>query len=260
MMRRVLFSLGLAVSFALPVLVRADRDPRAALTAGFADQRAVVDRAATTVGAKLAEAATTRIARARAAYKLLRADAAGIEVEPALAIARRRAAARWLLARDRAELWLLAEEARQLLTARQRVDGDAARAATIPLPAGLVWPVRGTVARGFGPFTHERSGAVLTRRGVDLEVDADADVVAPAAGTVRYAGPIRGLDDGVVLDHGGFLTIIAKLALPSVKAGDQVAQGAVLGRPARYRVYVEVRVQVGPGGTPIDPTTVFPQR
>jgi murein hydrolase activator len=246
------------------------RDPRGILTAAFADQRATVERAAAAVGDKLAAAVATREARARAAYALLRGDTTtavptaartdGAKLEPALAIARRRAAVKWLLARDRDELGLLADEATQLLAARQRIDRDAERAATIALPAALVWPVSGTIARKFGPFEHAKSKTTLTRRGLDLEVGADAVVIAPAAGTVRYIGPIRGLDQGVIVDHGDYLTVTAKLAAPAVHVGDAVEQGTTLGKPARRRVYFEVRVEVGPGGTPIDPETVLPPR
>ena len=235
-------------------------DPRAVVAAAFADQRAVVERTAAIVAEKLAAAAETRAERARDAYKLLRAESDGTDVTPALAIARRRAAARWLLARDRSELWLLAEEASHLLAARQRIERDASRVPTLVLPDAMIWPAKGSIARGFGAFEHERSGATLTRRGVDLEVERDADVVAPSAGTVRYAGPIRGLDEGVIIDHGDVVTVIGKLASPLVTAGATVEQGALIGRPARYRVYIEVRFEVGAGGTPVDPASVFPKR
>lgn len=248
------------------VTATSTRDPRATLIAAFADQRASVDRAATQVDAKLADAVATRTARIRAAYKVLRADDLSPKSEgrspksdSGLVIARRRAAVRYLLSHDRAEQDLLVDEATRLLAARQRIDQDATRAQSVALPAGLIWPIRGTIARHFGPFVHERSGATLTRRGIDLEVTT-TDVVAPAAGTVRYAGAIRGLDAGVIIDHGDYLTVIAKLGSPSLHAGDLVDQGTVVGHPARHRVYLEVRVEVGPGGTPIDPESVLPAR
>jgi murein DD-endopeptidase MepM/ murein hydrolase activator NlpD len=246
-------------------------DPRTSLVTAFADQRASVDRAANAVELKLADAVEVRKARVRAAYKLLRVDDLGPRPEArgprpeaadagGLAIARRRAAVRWLLSRDRLELGLLADEANRLLAARRRIDRDAELAATIDLPAGLIWPARGTISRRFGPYVHEKSGATLTRRGLDLDVAPDAGVIAPAAGTVAYAGPIRGLDQGVIVDHGTFLTVIAKLDTPVVRAGDKVDQGTPLGHPRRHRVYLEVRAEVGPGGTPIDPEAVLPTR
>jgi len=70
---------------------------------------------------------------------------------------------------------------------------------------------------------------------------------------VRYAGPIRGLDQGVILDHGGYLTVIGKLGELALPVGAPIAAGDRIGRAARHRVYLEVRVKLGPGGLPIDP-------
>jgi septal ring factor EnvC (AmiA/AmiB activator) len=78
-------------------------------------------------------------------------------------------------------------------------------------------------------------------------------VRAPADGTVRYAGPIRGLDHGVVIDCGGVWTVVAKLGEVAVATGAFVEAGQRLGAPAKSRVYLEVRVPLGPGGLPVDP-------
>jgi septal ring factor EnvC (AmiA/AmiB activator) len=100
---------------------------------------------------------------------------------------------------------------------------------------------------------HERSKATLSRRGIDLEVDDHRPVTAPAAGTVRYAGPIRGLDQGVIIDHGTFVTVLAKLSDVALPIGTRLAAGDRIGRAARHRVYLEVRIKLGPGGMPLDP-------
>jgi hypothetical protein len=47
--------------------------------------------------------------------------------------------------------------------------------------------------------------------------------------------------------------VLGKLGPPTVATGAQVEVGARLGAAARTRVYLEVRVPVGPGGRPIDP-------
>jgi septal ring factor EnvC (AmiA/AmiB activator) len=57
----------------------------------------------------------------------------------------------------------------------------------------------------------------------------------------------------VILDHGDYLTIVAKLAPLSIPVGTHVARGDRLGHAAQYRVYLEVRAKVAPGGIPIDP-------
>jgi septal ring factor EnvC (AmiA/AmiB activator) len=70
---------------------------------------------------------------------------------------------------------------------------------------------------------------------------------------VRYAGPIRGLDAGLVIDHGDYYTVIGKLGDLGVPVGAPVTRGDRIGRAARHRVYFEVRVKLGAGGRPIDP-------
>jgi len=233
---------------------------RGYVTGALDAQLDVAQRTRITVDDKRDEATAARAHRARAAYKLLRAGAAPSWVEPdeRMATARRRAAARWLLARDRREEALLADEAALLAAAEVRLTADRAYAELVALPAAtLARPVRGPIARAFGPFEHDKSKATLTRRGVDFEVDDDAPVHPPAAGTVLYAGPIRGLDHGLVLDHDGFVSVLGKLAPTSLHIGDHVALGDVIARPVRRRVYFEVRIPIGPGGVPIDPEKLF---
>lgn len=222
-------------------------------------QRASAVTAEGQVEAKRQEAEATRAARARAAYKLLRGAGSPMTVTPErrAAVARSRATARLLLARDRAEATQLADEAALLQAAIARIDADraaaAAAAAARPAPGSLSRPVRGDIARRFGTLEHERTRATLSRRGLDFDVADDAPVVAPADGIVRYAGPMRGLDHGIILDHGTSISVLAKLDPVAFAHGATISRGTVIGHAARRRVYFEVRLPVGPGGTPIDP-------
>jgi septal ring factor EnvC (AmiA/AmiB activator) len=211
-----------------------------------------------TVGDKLHAADIVRLHRIHAAIRLLHAplpDAASADER--MAAARRRAAARLLLERDASERDLLAAETAHLHDAERVVAAAAEKLPTVALPQTLVVPAKGKVSRGFGEYVHSRSNATLSRRGIDLDVDDRAPAVAPADGIVRYAGPIRGLDHGVILDHGDYLTIVAKLGELTLPLGTHVAAGDRLGRAAHRRVYVEVRVKIGPGGLPIDPEPLF---
>jgi murein DD-endopeptidase MepM/ murein hydrolase activator NlpD len=228
-------------------------DPVTALHALLARQLEgeadAIDRARAAVADKLAAADHTRTQRLRAAYRLL----AAVPGDDPVGVARGRAAARLLLGRDAGERGLLVEEDAQLAAAGARIAAERAQLPSIGLPGELARPATGAIARTFGTLAHERSKATLARRGIDLEVDDHSPVVAPASGTVRYAGPIRGLDQGVILDHGGYLTVIAKLGEVALPVGAPIAAGDRLGRAARHRVYLEVRVKLGPGGLPIDP-------
>jgi murein DD-endopeptidase MepM/ murein hydrolase activator NlpD len=235
--------------------------PRDALARQVADERAAIDRALAAVGAKLDEADAARARRLAAASRILRGsrELAG-DPGSRLTAARRRAAVRLLLERDLAERRLLADEDAQLRRAAADKQAEAARVPELELPTEIGRPARGKIVRRFGAERHERSGALLSRRGLELEVDAQAPAVAPADGVVRYAGPIRGLDAGVIIDHGSFLTVIGKLGAPAVPVGASVRRGDRLGRAARHRVYLEVRVKLGAGGLPIDPEPLLPVR
>lgn len=264
MSRASLLAAGVLALAALPGGARADAPAptddaaRAALAGQLADEAQTIERTRALVTEKLTAAETVRARRLRAAYRVLR-NAAPAEATPAelMAVARRRAAARLLVDRDAAERGLLVDEAARLAQAASRTTADAQRVATIALPHDLAPPAKGELARAFGTLDHERSQTTLARRGIDLEVALAAEVTAPADGTVRYAGPIRGLDEGVVIDHGSYFTVVAKLGELAVPVGAPVHRGDRLGRAARQRVYLEVRVRIGPGGLPIDPVPVF---
>ena len=237
--------------------------PREMIEAQLGGQVESVDKALATVTEKLAAADAARIARVRAAYRILHpAVADDATADERMAAARRRAAARLLAARDAAERTLLADEHAHLVAAKARTAGEAARAPDIELPVDLAWPVwRGKIARRFGAYEHAPSKATLSRRGIDLDVDDHAPVVAPGRRRRQATlGPIRGLDSGLVIDHGSYLTVIAKLVEPGIPVGTQVHRGDRLARAARRRVYFEVRVNLGPGGIPIDPEAVLVKR
>jgi septal ring factor EnvC (AmiA/AmiB activator) len=222
---------------------------RDALARQLDDESAAVDRAQAAVAEKLSAAQLARTRRLCAAYRLIQAPPG----QNAMAAARLRAAARLLLDRDGAERAELSDELARLRAAHDRIAGEAARLPAIAPPSALDWPARGKVARHFGTLPHERSKAILSRRGLDIEVDEGSPVIAPAAGTVRYAGPIRGLDQGVILDAGSYVIVLAKLAEVALPVGAPLGRGDRIGRAARHRVYLEVRIKLGPGGLPIDP-------
>lgn len=248
---------------------------RDALGRQLDDEAASIERALAAVNDKLAIAQPARLRRLGAALRAVhrstepgRPDSSGVPSgdrdpdaregvgeapDDGFAVARRRAAIQLLLAHDRDERALLTDELGRLHGARARVAGEVAQLPSLTLPGELARPAPGKIARHFGVLEHERSKATLSRRGIDIEVEDRCPVTAPAAGIVRFAGPIRGLDHGVILDHGDYLTVIAKLSEVALPVGAAITAGDRLGRAARHRVYLEVRVKLGPGGLPIDP-------
>ena len=90
--------------------------------------------------------------------------------------------------------------------------------------AGWGWPVRGAVIRGFDP-PEDPFGA--GHRGIDIAAPIGTVVVAPASGTVAFAGRVGG-HLFVTLDHGGELTTTYSwLSATSVRKGDAVTEGQV---------------------------------
>ncbi len=87
-------------------------------------------------------------------------------------------------------------------------------------------PASAPLTQGLGDV--DRSG--IRARGVTLATARGAPLEAPGAGTVRFAGPFRGFDGVLIIDHGGgWVTMLVNLS-PGVGRGDRVAPGDPVGR------------------------------
>jgi murein DD-endopeptidase MepM/ murein hydrolase activator NlpD len=89
------------------------------------------------------------------------------------------------------------------------------------------WPVEGPVLRAFdAPENPFGSG----HRGIDIAATIGTPVRAAAAGVVTFAGPVGGRLF-VTVDHGaGLESTYSFLDATSVRRGDAVADGHVIGR------------------------------
>jgi murein DD-endopeptidase MepM/ murein hydrolase activator NlpD len=206
--------------------------------------------------------------RVRAAYKLLRANAApdaGLlpwlgpssrpQEQPGQRL-RQRALLRQVLHLELAEWQALLHEQTLLREAHQELELERARAdaSSMPEPASLGCPVAGgQVLERFGEYRHGESGAHLSRRGLEISTHAGDAVRAVAAGRVRHMGQVRGLGSAVLVQHdGGLWSLVGHIA-PAVEAGSAIERGQILGHANATRVYLEVRLPIGPGGLPVDP-------
>lgn len=173
----------------------------------------------------------------------------------------------------------LAEETRDItaLMERLRADGSlrsqlAALPGPVPRPArpgsmlvidqgrpnqgataGFSWimPVSGRILAGFGDAAEGTRSA-----GVTLAPAAGAQVVAPAAGRVVFAGDYRGYGRIVILDHdGGWTSLITNLGRLDVAVATRVVQGSPLGLagPGRPTVTIELRKD----GLPVNPLALI---
>lgn len=115
------------------------------------------------------------------------------------------------------------------------------------LPREYRLPATGRLLTGFGEVFESgvRAG------GLTFTAAAGSRVAAPAAGRIAYAGPFRGYDRIVIIDHGrGWLSLITGLAALGVDQGASVIAGAPLGtaRGGKRGLTVELRQ----GGRPVD--------
>ena len=102
--------------------------------------------------------------------------------------------------------------------------GSVAGATAAPAASagGWTWPVVGPVIQTFDPpDTPYGSG----HRGIDIAASVGTTVVAPADGTVTFAGPVGGYLF-LTIDHGGGLSsTYSWLSEKLVRKGDRVLQG-----------------------------------
>jgi septal ring factor EnvC (AmiA/AmiB activator) len=108
-------------------------------------------------------------------------------------------------------------------------------------------PVVGTLVTGMG----ELSESGVRARGLTLATQPGAQVVAPTAGRVAYAGPYRGYGQIVIIDHGqGWTTLITGLNHLSVNVGAGVGQGDPIGTAGAPRPTVTIELRRN--GRPVD--------
>ncbi|MDC0887423.1 peptidoglycan DD-metalloendopeptidase family protein, partial [Altererythrobacter sp.] len=129
-----------------------------------------------------------------------------------------------------------------------QVAASSTAAASRLAPAGLQLPVTGGTLYGFGAIT---DGGVRSE-GVTLTPREGAQVIAPAAGRVAFAGPYRGFGRIVIIEHGaGWTSLITGLARTDVDVGEEVIGGAPLGVAGVERP--QVSLELRRDGEPVNP-------
>ena len=95
----------------------------------------------------------------------------------------------------------------------------------------LPWPVsKGLVTDKFGTHPHPvLKGITVQNNGIDIQSEAGSAVKSLFNGTVASVTKIPGYDYMVMVRHGMYFTVYSKLASTSVKKGDEVTTGQVLG-------------------------------
>jgi murein DD-endopeptidase MepM/ murein hydrolase activator NlpD len=119
-----------------------------------------------------------------------------------------------------------------------------------------IMPVQGWMIRGYGYHIDPFTGQVKMHEGLDIAAPAGTPIVAPAGGSVRYAGEKRDYGLCVEIDHGyGFVTMYAHCQRIRVNSGMRIRRGDVVayvgntGRSTGPHLHYEIhlsRVAVNP--------------
>jgi septal ring factor EnvC (AmiA/AmiB activator) len=115
-------------------------------------------------------------------------------------------------------------------------------------PAQYLLPVSGRLITGFGAAV---PGQVQSR-GISILSRGGAQVVAPAAGRVVFAGPYQGYGTIVIIEHGGgWTSLVTGLAVLDTRVGRDLVAGSPLGQagPGRPVLSLELRKD----GAPVNP-------
>jgi septal ring factor EnvC (AmiA/AmiB activator) len=179
------------------------------------------------------------------------------ERRKAEAAAKAAALAREKAATEKAEREKAAREA-AAAEARERELAAAARPPAPPDSKDEVQrlPVAGQVTTRYG----EADKFGVTSRGLTVTSRPGAQVVAPSAGSVMFAGPFRGYGLILIVEHpNGYHSLIAGLGRIDTKVGQRVLAGeplGIMGTPADGNpdLYFELRRN----GQPINPQRGLP--
>ncbi len=121
---------------------------------------------------------------------------------------------------------------------------------------GLDWPVEGSIIYPFGTTTGPNNTRI-PRHGIGIKAAVGTPVRSVAAGTVSLAGPLGLYLTSVLINHGGgYYTFYAYLHDATVRLGDRVIRGQVIGHLGGEssdegpHLHFEIR---GQGGIALDP-------
>ena len=106
----------------------------------------------------------------------------------------------------------------------------------VPVAGAWTWPVQGPVLETFS-FDPAHPYGAGQHRGIAIGADTGAPVVAPAAGSVTFAGSVPTSGKTVTIQtEGGLAVTLTHLGSIAVARDDTIAEGSVVGT-------------VGPSGT-----------
>ena len=119
----------------------------------------------------------------------------------------------------------------------------------------LPWPVEGAVVERFGKHKHPvyQNVDLPQNNGVTLAVKRGAQAKAVFNGKVTQIVVLPGYNQCVLVNHGEYFTLYSKLKSVSVKAGDKVATGQVVGTVDTIGGEDQFHFELWKGSTPQNP-------
>lgn len=161
-------------------------------------------------------------------------------------IARRQAAEKARLARERETERLRAENNHGLVGTGYELDDSAtAEKETVTgfaqAKGKLTRPARGPLLTSF----HEELSKGVYSNGIDIKTAANAQVIAPYDGTVIYAGVFKNFSNIVIIDHGeGYISLLSGLGETDTEVGQMLLAGEPVGTMPdsdNSRLHMEIR-------------------
>lgn len=89
----------------------------------------------------------------------------------------------------------------------------------------LPWPAMGIIVANFGSDNVHpvyKSLKMPNNNGIDIQTQTNAEVYSIFTGTVSKIFPMQGMGNCILIQHGSYYTLYARLATCDVKVGDQV--------------------------------------
>ena len=120
----------------------------------------------------------------------------------------------------------------------------------------LSWPVEtGFISSPFGKQPHPvLKGIMVDNQGVDIQTNKDALVKSVFEGKVATVAFVPGMNSVVIVQHGDYYTLYAKLKKVNVKKGQLIARGDQIGEVFTDAEGVsEVQFQVWKSNNKLDP-------
>ncbi len=119
----------------------------------------------------------------------------------------------------------------------------------------LPWPAEGPVLSRFGKQYHPvlKNIELPPNNGVDVALSKDTIIKAVFDGVVNQVITMPGYNKCVLVQHGNYFTLYCKMKRVSVKAGDKVSTGDVLGIIDTINGQTQLHFEVWKGKTPQNP-------